>query len=166
MLRFKFKNGTDDSTLHTLNLKFPGWNGTGDVPLSTFISTFQPAAITTTTQWCNVCGQTTARGCDQLKGVPGPAALSKRDDSYIAPSVMNYTLPTIAHPSHATNDLFFDASFLAGVLVTMAVMASYFLGVKTGVWLSRKAARCSKEEETAIVLIARAAIGQKYARLD
>ncbi|PSS09342.1 hypothetical protein PHLCEN_2v3374 [Hermanssonia centrifuga] len=72
VLRFKFKNGTDDNTLHTYNLKFPGWSGKGDVPLSTFLSAFEPAAINTTTQWCNVCGQTTLRGCADLKGVPGP----------------------------------------------------------------------------------------------
>ncbi|KAI0345654.1 phosphoglycerate mutase-like protein [Trametopsis cervina] len=98
VLRFKFKNGTDDSTFKTFNLEFPGWNSTGDVPLSTFVSAFAPAAINTTTDWCNICGQTTARGCNVLKGVPGPAALSKRSDLIDMVSPAHYELeqPTIS----------------------------------------------------------------------
>lgn len=76
VLRFKFKNGTDDTALHTFNLKFPGWDQPGDVPLTTFLAAFEPAAINTTTQWCNACGQTALRGCADLKGVPGPAPAS------------------------------------------------------------------------------------------
>lgn len=66
-LRFQFKNGTDDTELHTYPLSFPGWDGTTagtDVPLSTFVSAFQPVGINTTLEWCNACGQTTERGCD------------------------------------------------------------------------------------------------------
>lgn len=65
-LRLQFKNGTDDAELHTYPLSFPGWDGTSgtDVPLSTFIAAFQPVGINTTLEWCNACGQTTARGCD------------------------------------------------------------------------------------------------------
>ncbi|THG94909.1 hypothetical protein EW026_g6653 [Hermanssonia centrifuga] len=77
VLRFKFKNGTDDWPLHTYNLTFPGWSGKGDVPLSTFLSAFEPAAINTTTEWCNICRQTTLRGCGDLKGVPGPPTSSQ-----------------------------------------------------------------------------------------
>ncbi|KAJ3556948.1 hypothetical protein NM688_g1743 [Phlebia brevispora] len=76
VLRFKFKNGTKDPDFHTYNLKFPGWDQSGDVPLNTFIDAFAPAGVNTTTEWCNICGQTTLRNCANLKGVPGPADAS------------------------------------------------------------------------------------------
>ncbi|KZT08653.1 phosphoglycerate mutase-like protein [Laetiporus sulphureus 93-53] len=67
VIRFQFKNGTDDAELHTLPLVFGDWNGTvsgTDVPLSTFVAAFQPVGINNTLEWCQVCGQTTERGCD------------------------------------------------------------------------------------------------------
>ena len=67
VIRFQFKNGTDDTELHTLPLVFGDWNGTvsgTDVPLSTFVAAFQPVGINNTLEWCQVCGQTTERGCD------------------------------------------------------------------------------------------------------
>ncbi|KAK7689818.1 hypothetical protein QCA50_006457 [Cerrena zonata] len=75
VIRFNFKNGTDDTTYHAHNLTFSGWNGQGDVPLSTFTNTFKPAAINTTLQWCNVCGQTSLRGCGDLLGA-SPSSVS------------------------------------------------------------------------------------------
>lgn len=91
VLRFKFKNGTSDPHFHTFNLKFPGWNHPGDVPLNKFISAFAPAGINTTTEWCNICGQTTLRGCAALKGVPGPVTaasfLESPSSSSAAPGV-------------------------------------------------------------------------------
>ncbi len=67
-VRFNFKNGTDDDSFRTYSMRFPGWDGSADtdVPLSTFVSAFQPAGINTTLQWCNVCAQTEARGCAAL----------------------------------------------------------------------------------------------------
>ncbi len=75
VIRFNFKNGTDDEDFREYPMSIPGWarfpvSGEGsagpDVPLSTFISAFQPAGINTTLQWCNVCAQTEARGCAAL----------------------------------------------------------------------------------------------------
>lgn len=71
VIRFKFKNGTDDDALHTYNMSIPGWTSGGDTPLSTFISAFEPAVVNTTLQWCHVCGQTTDRGCAALLGAEG-----------------------------------------------------------------------------------------------
>lgn len=65
VIRFQFKNGTDD-VLHNYPLTFSGWNGTGDVPISTFIDAFEPAAVNTTLDWCYICGQDTLRGCGEL----------------------------------------------------------------------------------------------------
>ena len=78
-IRFKFKNGTDDDILRTYNMSFSGFDGSGDAPLSAFVNAFQPAAVNSTLQWCQVCGQTTARGCGQLlaaanSSAPAPAA--------------------------------------------------------------------------------------------
>jgi prostatic aicd phosphatase len=52
-------------------MSFPGASGTGDVPLSTFISAFEPTAVNTTLQWCNVCNQTVDRGCGALLSAAG-----------------------------------------------------------------------------------------------
>ncbi|PCH40370.1 phosphoglycerate mutase-like protein [Wolfiporia cocos MD-104 SS10] len=65
LIRFQFKNGSADANFTRYSMSFSGWNGASgaDVPLSTFLTAFEPAAINTTLQWCNVCGQTTERGC-------------------------------------------------------------------------------------------------------
>jgi len=68
VLRFNFKNGTDDDTFSTFNLQFPGWSGTGDVPVSTFVDAFTPAGVYNTTQWCGVCNNSVDRGCAALVG--------------------------------------------------------------------------------------------------
>lgn len=65
LIRFQFKNGTAEEDFSTYSMVFDGWDGSGDVPMSTFLSAFGPAAINTTADWCNVCGQTTLRGCSE-----------------------------------------------------------------------------------------------------
>ncbi|KAI0073495.1 phosphoglycerate mutase-like protein [Panus rudis PR-1116 ss-1] len=68
-IRFLFKNGTSDPSFHSYPLAFPGIDETannGLAPLSTFLNTFQPAAINGTLPWCHVCGQTKDRGCAAL----------------------------------------------------------------------------------------------------
>ncbi|KAK7056626.1 hypothetical protein VNI00_002343 [Paramarasmius palmivorus] len=62
VVRFNFKNGTDDLEYKTYNFL----NATGDVPLSTFIEYLQPAAINTTAQWCSECNNSKDRGCGAL----------------------------------------------------------------------------------------------------
>ncbi|KAF7799398.1 hypothetical protein EIP86_010631 [Pleurotus ostreatoroseus] len=122
VLRFKFKNGTSDSNFHTFNLKFPGWDQPGDVPLDTFISAFAPAGINTTTEWCNICGQTTLRGCAALKGVPGPATaasfLENPSSSSAAPGIEGTCL---AESHHAISPV--DAGFMgAGLALTVVAI--------------------------------------------
>ncbi|KAI0768869.1 phosphoglycerate mutase-like protein [Irpex lacteus] len=68
VIRLRFKNGTDDDTFHTLNFSIPGHTTGGGLPVSAFISTFAPAAVNTTLQWCHVCNQTVDRGCAALLG--------------------------------------------------------------------------------------------------
>ena len=69
VIRFNFKNGSDDTTFIAHNMSFPGWDGPtqgGDAPLSKFLAAFEPVAVNTTLQWCQVCNQTSARGCGAL----------------------------------------------------------------------------------------------------
>lgn len=81
-VRFQFKNGTDDAAFKTYSMQLPGMAQPGDVPLSTFLSTFEPVAVNTTLQWCNVCAQTVERGCAALLG----AAASATPSSSAAPA--------------------------------------------------------------------------------
>ncbi|KAF9011496.1 phosphoglycerate mutase-like protein [Hymenopellis radicata] len=62
VLRFNFKNGTDDDAFRTYSIL----DHEGDVPLSTFVNLLQPAAINTTAEWCTVCSNTQDRGCAAL----------------------------------------------------------------------------------------------------
>uniref|UniRef100_A0A0W0G0D6 Phosphoglycerate mutase-like protein n=1 Tax=Moniliophthora roreri TaxID=221103 RepID=A0A0W0G0D6_MONRR len=62
VLRFNFKNGTDDVTYKTYSF----FNASGDVPLSTFVNYLNPAAINTTAQWCTECNNSKDRGCGAL----------------------------------------------------------------------------------------------------
>ncbi|OCH91096.1 phosphoglycerate mutase-like protein [Obba rivulosa] len=81
VIRMQFKNGTDDDTFRTIPMTFPGWDGTtsgGDVPVSTFINAFQPITINTTLEWCNICAQTTERGCAAL--IAGSTTASTHHD--------------------------------------------------------------------------------------
>ena len=69
VVRFTFKNGTDNATYSAFPMRFAGWDGSSsgnDAPLSTFVQAFAPAGINTTLQWCNACAQTQARGCAAL----------------------------------------------------------------------------------------------------
>lgn len=68
VVRFQFKNGTDDAAFKPYEMQLPGMSTPGDVPLSTFLSVMEPVAVNTTLQWCNVCAQTSARGCAALLG--------------------------------------------------------------------------------------------------
>lgn len=130
VLRFKFKNGTSDDTFHTYNLKFPGWNKPGDVPLSTFISAFAPAAINTTTEWCNICGQTTLRGCADLKGVPGPATASFLEAAaYTSPSPATEDMCTAPHERIGPLGAGFMGAGLTLALVTIVLATLTLLGL-------------------------------------
>ena len=77
VLRFSFKNGTDDADFKTYNF----FNSTDtDIPLDHFINTMavtvplfttilcltcciEPLGINTTSEWCARCGNTQDRGC-------------------------------------------------------------------------------------------------------
>lgn len=84
-VRFNFKNGTDDDTFRAYSMSLPGWENTQDVPLSAFIATMQPAAVNTTLQWCNTCGQTTERGCAALLGAQGTTVSVSSSHDRISP---------------------------------------------------------------------------------
>lgn len=113
-VRFNFKNGTDDAGFKTYNMLLPGMAQAGDVPLSTFVSTFEPVAINTTLEWCNACGQTTARGCAAL---------------------LNATAHTAAAPAHHDRISPVGAGFLGAGLTfavyTMLLAALVFMGLLT-----------------------------------
>ncbi|KZS90504.1 phosphoglycerate mutase-like protein [Sistotremastrum niveocremeum HHB9708] len=59
LLRFRFKNGTDDAEYTTFNL----FGSNGDIPLSQFINTLTPAGINNTQEWCGICNNSVNRGC-------------------------------------------------------------------------------------------------------
>ncbi|CCM02422.1 uncharacterized protein FIBRA_04520 [Fibroporia radiculosa] len=65
VIRFQFKNGTNDPELRPYPLVFDGWDGTtgGDVPVSIFTAALAPAAVNTTLEWCYECNQDIERGC-------------------------------------------------------------------------------------------------------
>ncbi|KAL0573387.1 hypothetical protein V5O48_008567 [Marasmius crinis-equi] len=65
VVRFTFKNGTEEG-----ELKPYSWmNSTGpDVPLKQFLDYLQPASISSTSQWCKLCGNTKDRGCAEITG--------------------------------------------------------------------------------------------------
>jgi len=54
----KFKNGTNDHDFRPLSLF-----GNAVVSLDEFISRLSPAAINTTSEWCQACNQNVLRGC-------------------------------------------------------------------------------------------------------
>lgn len=56
-LRMKFKNGTDDTSFHTLTLQ----NGMNTV--DGFVKALQPLGINNTLDWCNACSNQVDRGC-------------------------------------------------------------------------------------------------------
>ncbi len=70
LIRLKFKNGTDDAGFTTHPMLIKGRDGRpheGDIPLSTFIGAFETALVRNKLDWCRVCEQLIARGCDQLR---------------------------------------------------------------------------------------------------
>ncbi|KAJ7593527.1 histidine phosphatase superfamily [Mycena floridula] len=70
VVRFTFKNGTNDDTFKTYNFL----NASGDVPLSTFVNYLSPPAINTTAQWCTACGNTQDRGCGAIAAAAAAAS--------------------------------------------------------------------------------------------
>ncbi|KAI0049391.1 phosphoglycerate mutase-like protein [Auriscalpium vulgare] len=78
VLRFNFKNGTDDEFR---TYSFLGYGSDSDVPLSTFMNTLAPAAVNTTAQWCGVCGNSQDRGC----GLLAQASAAAKPDQPISP---------------------------------------------------------------------------------
>ncbi|KAJ8080850.1 hypothetical protein PM082_017685 [Marasmius tenuissimus] len=62
VVRFNFKNGTDDAEYKTYNFM----NSTSDVPLKQFLDHLQPASVKNTPEWCKVCGNNKDRGCGEL----------------------------------------------------------------------------------------------------
>ena len=115
VIRFKFKNGTDDDALHTFNMSIPGWTSGGDTPLSTFVDAFQPAVVNTTLQWCHVCKQNSDRGCAALLGAEA-----------------NSTVPAAAHHDRISP---VGAGFL-GAGLTFAVMSMLLAALFLLGWLS------------------------------
>ncbi|KAF8967093.1 phosphoglycerate mutase-like protein [Flammula alnicola] len=61
VIRFNFKNGTDD-VFKTYNFL----NSTTDVPVSTFVNALTPFAFADIPTWCKVCNNTQDRGCGDL----------------------------------------------------------------------------------------------------
>ncbi|KAI0258976.1 histidine phosphatase superfamily [Gloeopeniophorella convolvens] len=66
VLRFNFKNGTDD-----VFRPYAFLGSSSDVPLATFINTLAPSGVNSTTQWCSVCANTQDRGCAALAAARG-----------------------------------------------------------------------------------------------
>ncbi|KAF8647563.1 hypothetical protein AX16_006620 [Volvariella volvacea WC 439] len=62
VLRFNFKNGTDDASFNRYD--FLGTQG--DAPLSTLINHVASVTINSTSDWCSVCQNNKDRGCDAL----------------------------------------------------------------------------------------------------
>ncbi|KAJ6562468.1 phosphoglycerate mutase-like protein, partial [Mycena capillaripes] len=60
VVSMKFKNGTAEHTFRPLSIF-----GRPEIPLSDFIARLAPAAINTTSQWCQACNQHILRGCSQ-----------------------------------------------------------------------------------------------------
>ncbi|KAI5831058.1 phosphoglycerate mutase-like protein [Schizophyllum commune Tattone D] len=75
VLRFNFKNGTDDNDFKTYTIM----GQDGDVPLSTFVDRLAPAAINTTADWCSACGNTKDRGCGALTKAANEAIAAHSD---------------------------------------------------------------------------------------
>jgi prostatic aicd phosphatase len=96
VIRFNFKNGTDDDDFKTYN--FLGQ--LNDVPLSSFIDalsvwlsipivfpmlrSFQPHTINSTARWCQVCNNSRDRGCDAIAGVVSSGTTTSSDHHKIS----------------------------------------------------------------------------------
>lgn len=75
LIRFRFKNGTDDN-FTTYNLL----GQSGDVSLSFFKSQLQGATINSTSEWCQICSNTEDRGCAALATAASDALASRHQD--------------------------------------------------------------------------------------
>ncbi|THU86228.1 phosphoglycerate mutase-like protein [Dendrothele bispora CBS 962.96] len=81
VIRFKFKNGTDDPDFKTYNFM----NSTQDVALSTFVNYMAPAAINSTSEWCTICGNTQNRGCGAISAAAANARAAAAVHQPISP---------------------------------------------------------------------------------
>ena len=71
VVRFTFKNGTDDAAFTAHPMQLPtGASGT-DLPLSTFVAALNVSGTWTLAEWCNACGQETLRGCSAALALAG-----------------------------------------------------------------------------------------------
>lgn len=101
-------------------MTFPGASGKGDVPLSVFLKAFEPAAVNTTLQWCNVCNQTVDRGCAALLS-PQPFTGSGSSASNLA----------VHHDKISPVGAGFLGAGLTLAVMLMALGAAAFLGFLT-----------------------------------
>jgi hypothetical protein len=80
VLRFNFQNGSD-AEFRTYNLL----GGSGDIPLSTFVNTLTPVAVSTTAEWCSVCSNTQDRGCGAIAAAAASARAEYQSHQLIGP---------------------------------------------------------------------------------
>lgn len=89
VIRFKFKNGSDDSGFTSYPMTFKGWDGRHhkgeDVPLSTFIKAFEGVVVNNKFEWCRVCGQRSERGCKDFFCPGFPVSTDITDSKQMPP---------------------------------------------------------------------------------
>ncbi|TFY56646.1 hypothetical protein EVJ58_g7511 [Rhodofomes roseus] len=133
-VRLLFKNGTAATEYSPVTMSFSGWNGAQsgtDVPLSTFVSAFAPAAINSTLDWCQACGTTTERGCA------------------VALAAAAETASSGGHQKISKVGAGFLGAGLTAAVFLMALGVLAFLGVLTvggRRWRRKRAASGSKEK--------------------
>lgn len=128
VVRFQFKNGTDDAEFKTYNFL----NASGDVPLPTFVNYLSPVAINTLPEWCTACGNTQDRGC-------GPIAAAAAQGN--AAARVHQPISSVGAGFLGAGLTLFVALAVIGVLV--------FLGVLTiGRKRSTRSTRHSEGSET------------------
>ncbi|KAH8922186.1 phosphoglycerate mutase-like protein [Atractiella rhizophila] len=109
-VRMMFRNGTDGD-LAQLNM----FGDAGDTDYETFVSKLSPYKLESLSDWCSVCNQTSARGCDLVRASEG------NDSPSISSGGKHYAVSPVG------------AGFIgAGVtlaVVCVAMAALLFLGV-------------------------------------
>jgi len=118
VIRFNFKNGTDDSFK-----KYGFLGSTDDVPLSKFVNALKPVAFNDLPTWCKVCNNQKDRGCATLTS----------NSSQIATN-------TGRHAIGAVGAGFLGAGLTLVVMLAMLAVLS-FLGLMT---LGRRKAKTNK----------------------
>ncbi|TRM61156.1 histidine phosphatase superfamily [Schizophyllum amplum] len=124
VLRFNFKNGTSEDEFTS----YPILGQDGDVPLSTFIDRLAPAAINSTADWCQACGNTKDRGC---------AALTKAANDAIA--------------AHSDTISPVGAGFLGAGLTIVVMLAMFGVLLFMGVLTFGRRTASRKQKETSSV---------------